>query len=401
MIEIKSLLNQVKAKLEEAEKIAKLKGENFNIFSILNMESAENKTHSAFLCEILNSDGNHGFNDVFLKLFLKRLKAITPENPILTKFTTEGAKVTAELSIGKIDYEAKTGGRLDIVITDIAGQNIIIENKIYATDQEIQIERYCNYQSNTSVVFYLTLEGTEPAEKSYGNKKADKDFYLLSYADDIIDWLSQCQKEATDSPIVRESIKQYNILLKKLTNQLTTNAMSQEIKDIIKRNLKGAKGIADYYHDTVNEIKDSFRQKVRHELKELKLNVNEEWFVEITKPNAYICIDTEMPLVKFFIETFNGTGRHSFHNLNVGIWVNKHELKNNFEVVKKVIGDTNEGYWFERTALGMDLSDLDEVSKLSDNQYSSMRAKELANAVSNYIKDKQAIIEELKKLSFL
>ena len=52
-------------------------------------------------------------------------------------------------------------------------------------------------------------------------------------------------KEAADQPILRESIKQYIILLKKLTNQLSDNKMENEIKDIIKVNYKSAKTISD------------------------------------------------------------------------------------------------------------------------------------------------------------
>ena len=40
----------------KAEEISRLKGENFNIFSILGLESAENKTHSAFIAELLNAE---------------------------------------------------------------------------------------------------------------------------------------------------------------------------------------------------------------------------------------------------------------------------------------------------------------------------------------------------------
>lgn len=403
MTDIKTLLSRVKTKIEEAEKIAFLKGEHFNVFSILNLESAENKTHSAFLCELLNPSGSHGFGDTFLKLFLKELKKLNPDHVIMDNFNVKDSTVTAELSIGKINYQDKTGGRLDIVMTDIAGNNIIIENKIYASDQEIQIERYCNYQTDNSIVYYLTLDGKEPEEKSYDSKKVNTDFYLLSYKEDIIRWLSLCQKEAVDSPIVRESIKQYSILLKKLTNQLTSDTMSQEIKDIIKQNLKGAKGIAENYEATLNEIKENLRQKVREELHHLQLTLNHDWQNTISKKFANIFIDTDMPNVKFLIESFNGRGW--FKGLCVGIWINRDQLSENqtqkYEAVFNGYQMLNEEYWFGREYLNLDLADINDLEKLANNSLLSEQAKLIANQVSKYVNAKNTLIKELKEVTDL
>ncbi len=49
MFGIKSLLNQVKIKIEETDKIAFLRDENFNVFSILRLERADNKNTFYFL----------------------------------------------------------------------------------------------------------------------------------------------------------------------------------------------------------------------------------------------------------------------------------------------------------------------------------------------------------------
>lgn len=69
----KNLLRDVKRTLKDQEEIKNLKGENFNVFSILKMESKENGTHSAFLGELLNPKGSHNFKSVFLGLFLQQL----------------------------------------------------------------------------------------------------------------------------------------------------------------------------------------------------------------------------------------------------------------------------------------------------------------------------------------
>ena len=71
MNKIKSLLSNVKILTEHQKKLRQIKGENFNVFSILKMESKENETHSAFLGELLRPKGSHNQGSKFLVLFLE------------------------------------------------------------------------------------------------------------------------------------------------------------------------------------------------------------------------------------------------------------------------------------------------------------------------------------------
>lgn len=229
------LINEASRILEHQKEISTLKGENFNIFSILRMESKENATHSAFLGELLNPEGSHNFGSTFLKLFLDLI-----DDKIID---IESAKVKLEHFVGARNDKEKTGGRVDIYIWDKNDSSICIENKIYAPDQNVQIQRYCNYGKNNSV-YYLTLEGDEPSDNSKGDLTAGEDFQLLSYSSDILEWLSLCAKEACHFPIIRESIQQYIILLKKLTNQLTDNKMSKDIHKLIADNYATTKTLA-------------------------------------------------------------------------------------------------------------------------------------------------------------
>ena len=83
--------------------------------------------------------------------------------------------------------EDKTeGGRIDLFLTDENRNHIIIENKIYAGDQENQILRYYNH-SQSADLFYLTLEGDEPFEYSKKELERDIHFKCLSYKKDIIE----------------------------------------------------------------------------------------------------------------------------------------------------------------------------------------------------------------------
>lgn len=54
------LLEQAKIILDTREKVLKPAAENFNMFSILNMETNEVDTHSKMLFELLSPSGSHG-----------------------------------------------------------------------------------------------------------------------------------------------------------------------------------------------------------------------------------------------------------------------------------------------------------------------------------------------------
>jgi len=214
--------------------IANLTGELFNIFSILRMESSEVGTHSRLLAELLNPNGCHNLGDIFLKLFVEQLH--------IEPFDTKSANARAEVYIGRKTNES--GGRLDILITDSASRKIVIENKIYAGDQENQLLRYWNYDKKAHL-FYLTLHGDEPSETSTGGPIVglpEKSYTCLSYDRDILSWLPKCRNEAAQLPILRETLTQYINLLKTLTDQNLTTKMNNALLDTVlnsRENLEG------------------------------------------------------------------------------------------------------------------------------------------------------------------
>ena len=98
------------------------RGELFNIFDVLNLRTSEVRTHSAFLAELLNPNGNHGLGDRFLRVFISTIPELAE-----WQFDTEHAHVTVEdPSAGAINEDASAGGRMDITIKS-HNQIIIIE----------------------------------------------------------------------------------------------------------------------------------------------------------------------------------------------------------------------------------------------------------------------------------
>src|SRR5690606_24499631 len=105
----------------EYQKALDLSGKRFNIFQVLKVETSEVRLHSAFIAELLNTKGSHGFKNAFLDLFLTQLG--------ITDFDTASASTFVELYIGPMNEARNEGGRLDICIKNFEGKVIIIENK--------------------------------------------------------------------------------------------------------------------------------------------------------------------------------------------------------------------------------------------------------------------------------
>ena len=196
------LLEQAKIILDTREKTLKPAAENFNMFSILNMEANEVDTHSRMLFELLSPSGSHGKGNRFLREFFEL---------VLHKSFREDAIVYREY---KID-EADNYGRIDLLV-DGEGFCYPIEVKIYAGDQHQQIKRYAQFaaKAQDSQVYYLTLDGHEPSEKSTDG--ADN-FACLSFREHIRPWLVRCGEIAWQTPAVAETIQQYIHLVDKLT----------------------------------------------------------------------------------------------------------------------------------------------------------------------------------------
>lgn len=258
---LEQILNEIQTISESYERVAEATGENFNIFSILQMESDEVATHSRFIAELLNRKGTHGQKDKFLSNFIK---LFAPES----KLDTQNSQVIVEHHIGKV--EGEEGGRIDILVKDNSLNTISIENKIYASEQHDQLLRYHSAFPNGKL-FYLTLFGENSKEKS----SKDVTYTCISYETDIINWLEECKKDSVNIPILRETISQYINLLKKLTNQNLNKKMNQDIISRVLRDkdslnacvtlFKAFKGY-DYIekglkNDVIDKIKTIFKQK--------------------------------------------------------------------------------------------------------------------------------------------
>lgn len=268
-IQFKTLFEQVNTLNNHYKRLSDLTGENFNIFRILKLESSEVRLHSAFLAELLNPKGNHGQKDTFLKLFVQLF--CFKKNPI----DTESCNVEVEKHTTSISHDFTEGGRIDIVITDKNGHQILIENKIYATDQKNQLLRYYNYSRNADLL-YITLNEKEPDKSSFGSLEKGIHFKCYSYKTEILEWLELCRKEVAIYPIVRESITQYINLIKYLTNQTINDSMQKELNAMIAANLEASFLITENLNKALNDVSKEFWIKIENEFRQQGLSCTDE-----------------------------------------------------------------------------------------------------------------------------
>jgi len=83
--QMKMLISQVVTLNEKYNAIKRLNGENFNIFSILDMERKEVETHSKFIYELLDTKGSHGQGELFLQLFISGVLKLPDEDVLAVK----------------------------------------------------------------------------------------------------------------------------------------------------------------------------------------------------------------------------------------------------------------------------------------------------------------------------
>jgi len=239
--DIKNVLTQVGTIKQKYDQIAEITGEKFNVFSILGLQDREVRLHSALLNELLNPNGKHGQKDLFLKLFIDVVNQNLEENTEIKRkgnisnikikdFKTKEAHSDVEIHVGFINNKTSEGGYIDILIDDNNKHGIIIENKIWAGDQEKQLFRYHNHGIKTFSSFhliYLTIDCKEPSEWSKGEILTKNEYLCLSYNKDIIIWLELCRKECSQLPIIRETLTQYINQLKNYSGK-SINHMEQE-----------------------------------------------------------------------------------------------------------------------------------------------------------------------------
>ncbi|TVZ46154.1 PD-(D/E)XK nuclease family protein [Olleya sp. Hel_I_94] len=376
---LESLLTQseniVSSHLQNIEE----KGEDFNVFSILGMETNETKTHSAMIVALLDPKGNHYYKETFLKLFLQEISYKDYVEKELN-----GVWVKPEHHLGKISKDYKSGGFIDILITFPSGKAIAIENKINAGDQPKQMYRYSLFKGGACSLYYLNKTGKQPTKSSLYTL-TDRDYEVISYNKHILSWLEQCLLVVKPGSIVENAIKQYQILIKKLTNSMDKH-LENNLNELIINNLKEAKYIHSHYQKAVDSIREKFRRSVCKKLNSMQLNVKADLGNDTTHVYSQIWLRSDALDKKgafFGLESFSGEGNNKGR-----IFVGVLDKRNKYDAIRD--GDYRlSSFW----PLVSDIKTLDNNSL----NLSSTNTLEKLISNSNYFEEMVDVITKQTK----
>ena len=354
MQKLQTLLDKTGTIVHKNNQLLDATGGRFNLFQIIGLTTAETRLHSALITELLDPIGSHGLKDKLLKAFIR----LCLEDEF--DFQTENAQSKSEHYIGV--KTNTTGGQIDIIVRDNVNRAIIIENKIYAGDQEYQMLRYHNHAKNyaSSRLIYLSLDGKLPTEYSTGGEMTD--CKLLSYKIDIINWLTECKQLAVDFPLVREAISHYINLIKQLTNTSSMDEMNIEIVAMVMQspeNIKNAFELEKTLTDVKIKMQWEFWKQLQKTLEEKGLKVKGEddskyvkhWKIE----NYYIKQRNRDTHFGLWVEIYNQDGI-SLHwgceiesNIYFGFTIEKDgkggtSNDNEFTSYRQIINDCDERY---------------------------------------------------------
>lgn len=271
---LENLLQDVRTIIRQDNLLKPYLEDRFNVFETLGIESREKELHSTFIGNLLHPKGKHNNGLLYLQAFCELLG--------IEGFYYKGATVEVEKYIGRRQEDSSFSGFIDIVVSDIKGYQIIIENKIYAGDQIGQLSRYESYARQSSknyTILYLTLHGHNASEVSLNGLSTEK-IKKVTYEKDILKWLALCLEKASNFPTERETIKQYSATIKKLTNQTTILTMKSEIPSTIAKNGANFKAALEISR-AIKQSKSILLQKFLTQLRAGILNLRPGLEIEI------------------------------------------------------------------------------------------------------------------------
>lgn len=296
MEDIKILLSQAtrlceKRQIEQNKKMHD--GEMFNIFSVCKLRYDELK-HSSIIAEILNPQGAHGQGKDYLLLFLDIIKKKVNDRSF--RINIEDVRAYNDEIMVETECSVQEG-RVDIVVKHGHVPFLIIENKLYAKDQEEQLNRYNKYAirySKEYEIVYLSLDGKEASEYSANGI----DYIKMSYSQDIVQWLEMCIKAHEISPIV-EILKQYKSYIEQITYGNMEN--NNDLFEIMAKNCtsvmmiaKDLWGFRDYLFDIFAKDLDSMLADKYNDFELDRSNLPYEFSIRSTKwKNARIYFGNE------------------------------------------------------------------------------------------------------------
>ncbi|WP_460169854.1 PDDEXK-like family protein [Campylobacter concisus] len=241
---------------------------DYNIFTLFHGFSDEVNLHSNFIASLLDPNGDHYKNDLFLKLFL--------ETCGIDDFGIDTSRATV----------FKEFKHIDIYISD-GKKHIILENKVYAKDQPTQIARYIETIQNKGAeecdrvkdediyVLYLHPDGKLPDNQSFGDYHArllgenpSIKFKVINYDKEILEWIDKCKNEVSNITDLNVFLSQYKDVIEMIYDRYKRIDKMETAKlvEIFKENYTAVSEIANNYQEMRKKIIDEFFENVKENL---------------------------------------------------------------------------------------------------------------------------------------
>ena len=237
---------------KEEQKKQKQRGLNdYNMVNVVRKENAEVGMHSNVIYSLIDPNGLHYQDDLFLRIFIKDVLEINDFGDILSvqaeESTNENRRVDFTIKSSKyyIGIEMKVdAGDLDNQISD------------YSKDLK---EKASNDSNQEVIIYYLTKNGKDASLNSHNNKL---EYKRISFENHILTWIENCQKEVKNITNLNEAFENYKDIVKKITNKYEGRVMS--LKNELLKNeeyFELAKQISEAFQEAKNEKINEFKNK--------------------------------------------------------------------------------------------------------------------------------------------
>lgn len=253
---------------------------DFNIFTILRKTGEEVGLHSRFLAELLNPNASHKIAD-FQQLFIETVL----NNAIATQEWNREKLDPNFVYSCEVEYKFHNSshGIADIIFegkdNEIKKNVIIIENKIYAPDQKDQLGRYykacqeMGYDDKNIYIVYLNRFGDDVSHYGKGSIN-NEDYGVISYKEDIFNFLTLCKQKVADYPHIEQTIEQYINTVARITGQTRNAKMKQEYVDFLAddNNLKTVYELSQNFETVQKNIQNEMWNSLRAYFNKKNLN---------------------------------------------------------------------------------------------------------------------------------
>lgn len=222
--------------------LIKAKLNRFNPFKILRIEDYEIR-HSNVLAWLLDPNGNHNFDEKILKKFLLKV-LMKPDNDEVLSNVNLVYKIQNMNLMDICVYRELYNIDL-VMVSEIQGLVIFIENKILSEEHSNQLSRYYsviqdNFPDYTIIPIFLTLDGKETSSENY---------FRASYSDllETMEFVVENYKERTSQEIVAFVSYYISIIKEKYF-------MDEDLKRLCKDIYIQNKDVIDMIYSIGNEI---------------------------------------------------------------------------------------------------------------------------------------------------